>query len=99
LKRRRFDLRIRPGFAAGATGQMMAAVGGTGGVVGPRLDGIAVRKDAAYIRESVMDPNAKLADGYTQLGISPMPPMSLILKAQEIEDVVAYLLTLRTPAR
>ena len=74
-------------------------VGGTGGVVGPRLDGIAVRKDAAYIRESVMDPNAKLADGYTQLGISPMPPMSLILKAQEIEDVVAYLLTLRTPAR
>ena len=46
-----------------------------------------------------MDPNAKLADGYTQLGISPMPPMSLILKAQEIEDVVAYLLTLRTPAR
>jgi putative membrane-bound dehydrogenase-like protein len=74
-------------------------VGGTGGAVGPRLDGIAATKDAAYIRESVLDPNAKLAEGYAQLGISPMPPMSLILKSQEIEDVVAYLLTLRTPAR
>jgi len=73
-------------------------VGGSGGAVGPVLDGIAARKDEAYIRESVMDPNAKLADGYTQLGISPMPPMSLILKSQEIEDVVAYLLTLKTPA-
>jgi putative membrane-bound dehydrogenase-like protein len=74
-------------------------VGGTGGAVGPRLDGIAARQNEAYLRESVLDPGAKLADGYTQLGISPMPPMSLILKSQEIEDVVAYLLTLKTPAR
>ncbi len=73
-------------------------VGGAGGSVGPVLDGIAARKDETYIRESVLNPNATLAEGFTQLGISPMPPMSLILKAQEIEDVVAYLLTLKTPA-
>ena len=74
------------------------SVGGIGGVVGPALDGIGARRDAAYIRESVMEPNAKLADGFTQLEMSPMPPMGLLLKPQQVEDIIAYLLTLKTPA-
>ena len=73
-------------------------IGGRGGAVGPVLDGIAARKDEAYIRESVMEPNAKLADGFQQLGVSPMPPMALLLKPQQIEDIIAFLLTLKTPA-
>ncbi len=74
------------------------SLGGSGGMVGPALDGIAARRDEAYIRESVITPNAKLAAGFEQLMVSPMPPMPLILKPQEIEDVIAYLLTLRTDA-
>jgi mono/diheme cytochrome c family protein len=29
------------------------------------------------------------------MGVSPMPPMGLILKPQELEDVKAYLQTLK----
>ncbi len=71
------------------------ALGGQGSAVGPALDGIATRKDAAYITESLIEPNAKLADNYTATPISPMPPMGLILKPQELEDVKAFLLTLK----
>ncbi len=69
-------------------------VGGEGGIVGPALDGIATRKDADYIRASVLDPNAEIAEGYP-LPVSSMPPMGLILKPQEIEDILAYLATLK----
>ena len=68
-------------------------LGGKGSTVGPALDGIATRKDEAYITESLLDPNAKLAEGFEKLGVSPMPPMGLILKPQEIADIKAFLLT------
>jgi putative membrane-bound dehydrogenase-like protein len=70
-------------------------LGGKGSPVGPALDGIASRKDAAYLEESLLEPNAVLAEGYTATPISPMPPMGLILKPQEIEDLKAFLGTLR----
>lgn len=68
---------------------------GQGSAVGPALDGIAERKDTAYIEESLVNPNAKLADGYTATPISPMPPMNLILKPQEYADVKAFILSLK----
>jgi len=68
---------------------------GQGSPVGPALDGIATRKDAAYILESLINPNAKLAEGYTATPISPMPPMNLILKPQEFADVKAFILSLK----
>ncbi len=68
---------------------------GQGSTVGPALDGIAGRKDRAYLLESLVEPNAKLAEGYEKLGVSPMPPMGLILKPQELEDVQAFLQTLK----
>jgi mono/diheme cytochrome c family protein len=68
---------------------------GQGSAVGPALDGIASRKDAAYILESLINPNAKLAEGYTATPISPMPPMNLILKPQEFADVKAFILSLK----
>ncbi|MES2709379.1 MAG: PVC-type heme-binding CxxCH protein [Verrucomicrobiota bacterium] len=71
------------------------ALGGKGSTVGPALDGIAGPKDAAYLLESLTDPNARLADGYTATPISPMPPMRLILKPQEFEDVIAFLKSLK----
>ncbi|MDI1313219.1 PVC-type heme-binding CxxCH protein [Prosthecobacter sp.] len=68
---------------------------GQGSAVGPALDGIATRKDAAYILESLVNPNARLAEGYTATPISPMPPMNLILKPQEFADVKAFILSLK----
>jgi mono/diheme cytochrome c family protein len=70
-------------------------LGGKGSAVGPPLDGLATRKDAAYITESLIEPNAKLSESYTATPVSPMPPMGLILKPQELEDVKAFLMTLK----
>jgi putative membrane-bound dehydrogenase-like protein len=74
-------------------------VGGKGGAVGPILDGIAVRSTKDAILESLMDPNAKLAEGYQNLTISPMPPLGMLLKEQELADILAYLQTLKTPPK
>jgi len=74
-------------------------VNGKGGDVGPILDGIAVRADKAYMTESLMDPNAKFAKGFESLTISPMPPLGLLLKEQEVADILAYLDTLKTPPK
>ncbi len=74
-------------------------LGGVGSTVGPALDGIAVRQNAAYIKESLLEPNKVLAKGFEKLGVSPMPPMALILKPQEIADVEAFLQTLNHPVK
>lgn len=68
---------------------------GQGSAVGPALDGVASRNDEAYITESLLNPNAKLAKGFEKLGVSPMPPMNLILKPQEVADVKAFILSLK----
>jgi putative membrane-bound dehydrogenase-like protein len=70
-------------------------VGGKGSAIGPALDGVATRATPAYIHESLTEPNKVLAKGYEKMGISPMPPMGLILKPQELEDVKAYLQSLK----
>ena len=69
-------------------------VGGEGGVVGPALDDIAKRQNAAYIRESLIDPQAAIAEGYPAQ-VSPMPPFGVLLPAQDVEDLIAYLMTLK----
>ena len=70
-------------------------VDGKGGIVGPALDGIASRKDADYIKRSLVNPTAELAEGFDKLGASPMPTMNILLNDQELADVMAYLLTLK----
>src|SRR5207249_1370539 len=74
-------------------------VKGKGGDIGPILDGIAVRASKEYILESLMDPNAKLAKGFENLTISPMPPLGVLLKEQELADILAFLDTLKTPPK
>jgi putative membrane-bound dehydrogenase-like protein len=69
-------------------------VGTEGGDVGPVLDGIASRKPGDYIRESVMDPNAQMAEGFDQQ-VSPMPRVGVLLRKQQLEDLIAYLMTLK----
>jgi putative membrane-bound dehydrogenase-like protein len=86
------EIFVRHPTAACATCHM---VGGKGSAIGPALDGIATRATPAYIHESLTEPNKVLAKGYEKLGVSPMPPMGLILKPQELEDVKAFLQTLK----
>lgn len=74
-------------------------VGGNGGAIGPILDGIAIRSDKNTIAQSLMDPNAKLAEGFESLTISPMPPVGILLKEQELADILAFLNTLTTPPK
>ncbi len=45
-------------------------VGDRGGEAGPNLKGIASRKDAAYILESIVVPSAKLTAGYSPMAIT-----------------------------
>ena len=71
------------------------AIKGQGSAVGPALDGIATRATQDYIKESLLEPNKILAKGYEQLGVSPMPPMATIFNPQQLEDIQAYLQTLK----
>ena len=61
----------------------------------PALDGIATRGTPAYIRESLLEPSKVLAKGYEQYKVSPMPPMGDIFSPQELEDIQAFVLTLK----
>ncbi|MCB1228781.1 MAG: ThuA domain-containing protein [Verrucomicrobiae bacterium] len=64
------------------------------GVIGPPLDGVASRHEPDYLLESLVDPGAKLAEGFPA-AVSPMPPMGVLLNPQELADVMAYLMTLK----
>ena len=70
-------------------------------IVGPSLAGIATRggdriegMDAqAYIRDSILNPNAYTVDGFPQ-GIMPLN-MKDALSSEDLDAVVSYLLTLK----
>ncbi len=64
-----------------------------GGIFGRKTaleDGRTVVADEEYLRESIVDPNAKVAKGYPPV----MPTFRESLSAEEVADVVAYLKTL-----
>jgi nitric oxide reductase subunit C len=60
-------------------------VGGAGGAVGPRLNGVLNRKDIEFVRRKLVDPTL---DNSTSM----MPNFGLT--AEEIEAIVAYLASL-----
>jgi mono/diheme cytochrome c family protein len=62
---------------------------GTQGSVGPNLDESLEDRDAAYIRESVVDPNAEIAEGF-QPGIMP-GDYGEKLTPKQVADLVAFL--------
>ncbi len=68
-------------------------IGHYGGIAGPKLDGVASRLSDRELLESMIDPNAIVAEGYGEY--SAMPPMSSKLTNQELRDMVSYLKTLK----
>ena len=61
----------------------------TAGGVGPDLDEVLPRRDAAYIEESIVDPNAKVTEGF-QAGLMP-GNYDEMLSPEEIDALVKYL--------
>jgi cytochrome c6 len=57
--------------------------------IGPNLDEVLKGKDAAFIHESIVDPNAEVATGY-QPGIMP-GTYGEQLDEQQLADLVAFL--------
>lgn len=56
-------------------------------------DGTTVRADAAYLRQSILDPNAKIVAGYQPI----MPTFRGQVTESQILDLIAYLRSLQTP--
>ncbi|MCH2161404.1 MAG: HEAT repeat domain-containing protein [Phycisphaerales bacterium] len=79
-------------YHSGATCLRCHTIDGWGGEAGPTLDGVASRLDRQGILESVIAPQATIAEGYGEA--SAMPNMRDLLTPREIRDIVAYLMTL-----
>jgi cytochrome c oxidase subunit 2 len=62
---------------------------GTTGTTGPDLDKVLKGKDAAFIKESILDPNKEIAPGY-QPGIMP-PNFGDTLSGEQVDALVQYL--------
>jgi mono/diheme cytochrome c family protein len=62
---------------------------GATGTVGPNLDDVLKGKDAAFIHESIVNPNAQIASGF-QPGIMPQN-FGQVLNDQQLADLVAFL--------
>jgi mono/diheme cytochrome c family protein len=88
-----------PAGDAAAGKQLFAAQGcggchafgpaGSSGTVGPDLDTALQGKDAAFVRESIVDPNKEIASGY-QPSIMP-GNFGQTLTPKQIDDLVAFL--------
>jgi cytochrome c oxidase subunit 2 len=63
---------------------------GAKGKIGPDLDKALKGKDAAFVRESIVDPNAEIAKGFAP-GIMPQT-YGEQLTSKQIADLVAFLL-------
>ena len=60
-------------------------------LVGPSLQGVGLRTDKDFLRQSILAPNAVITKGYP----AAMPSFAGMLTDQELEDLLAYLLSLR----
>jgi cytochrome c oxidase subunit 2 len=62
---------------------------GTSGKTGPNLGETLQGKNAEYIRESIVNPNAEVAEGFPQ-GVMPSYDQ---LESKQLADLVAFLQT------
>jgi mono/diheme cytochrome c family protein len=77
-------------FAAQGCGGCHAfSAAGTTASVGPDLDEVLQGKDAAFVRESIVDPNKEIASGYAA-NIMP-PDFGQKLSQKQLDDLVAFL--------
>jgi mono/diheme cytochrome c family protein len=65
-------------------------IGGSGGVLGPDLSAVGTRRNAAWLYEYLPKPQAAKPE-------NKMPPVAV--KGQDLDDLVAYLLSLKGKTR
>lgn len=72
-------------------------LGGEGVQLGPPFDGIGSRRDADYIRNSILDPGAEAAPGFEALlGVMPTT-FGEMLSQEQLDVIVTYLAGLEAP--
>jgi mono/diheme cytochrome c family protein len=77
-------------FAAqGCGGCHTFAAAGSSGTTGPNLDEALSGKDAAFVRQSIVDPNAEIAQGFSP-GVMPQTYEDQLSPTQ-LDDLVAFL--------
>jgi mono/diheme cytochrome c family protein len=77
-------------FAAqGCGGCHTFSAAGASGAVGPNLDEVLKGKDAAFVHESIVDPNAEIAPGFSP-GVMPQTYEDQ-LSPKQLDDLVAFL--------
>ena len=77
--------------SAGCGGCHTFAPAGTSGSVGPDLDEALQGQDAEFIRQSIVDPNAEITQGYSA-GVMPQN-FEQELSPQQLDDLVAFLMS------
>ncbi len=77
-------------MAQGCGGCHALSAAGTNGTTGPNLDEVLKGKDAAFIRESIVKPDAQITEGFAP-GLMPKD-YGQKLSDQELNDLVAFLL-------
>ena len=75
--------------SAGCGGCHTFAAAGSSGTTGPNLDDVLAGKDAAFVRESIVEPNAEVAQGYSP-GVMPQTYKDQ-LSTKQLNDLVAFL--------
>jgi mono/diheme cytochrome c family protein len=75
--------------SAGCAACHTFAPAGSTGTVGPDLDQVLQGKDAEFIRTSIVDPNAVIAQGYSA-GVMP-ENFQQQLSPKQLDDLVAFL--------
>jgi mono/diheme cytochrome c family protein len=77
-------------FAAqGCGGCHTFSPAGSNGTVGPNLDDVLAGKDAAFVHESIVSPNAEIAQGFSA-GVMPQD-YEQKLSPKQLDDLVAFL--------
>jgi mono/diheme cytochrome c family protein len=75
----------------GCAGCHTFSAAGASGTVGPNLDEVLKGKDAAFVRQSIIDPNAVIAPGFSA-GVMPQTYKEQ-LSPKQLDDLVAFLMS------
>jgi mono/diheme cytochrome c family protein len=75
--------------SAGCGGCHAFSAAGSSGATGPDLDESLEGEDAEYVRTAIVDPNAEIAEGYSE-GVMPQTYEEQ-LSPKQLDDLVAFL--------
>jgi mono/diheme cytochrome c family protein len=76
---------------AGCGGCHTFTPAGSSGTTGPNLDEVLAGKDEAFVRRSIVEPNADIAEGYSP-GVMPQTYEDQ-LSTDQVDDLVAFLMS------